>query len=63
MQLIISRVQRKNHDKVDRDLKETVNQNKKKREYCQRFSKILTAEKQSIQKCLTEERLERKKSS
>ena len=62
MQLITDRIQKGNHDKIDRDLKKTVNQSNKKK-YCQRFSKILTAEEQSVQKCLTEGGLKREKSS
>ena len=45
VQLITGRVQKRSHDKVDKDLKKIVNQNNGRNGI---LSKILTAEEQSV---------------
>ena len=60
VQLITGRVQRRSHDKVDKDLKKIVNQNNRKNGI---LLKISTAEEQSVWRCLTREGLEKEKSS
>ena len=43
--------------------KKIINQSNKKKGYCWKFSKLLNAKEQSVQKCLIKEELKREESS
>ena len=60
MQLITDKIQRKNHDKVDKNLKKTVNQSNKKKKILLKIFKDINCRRTECLKMFNERRIKEK---
>ena len=60
MQLITGRIQKRNYDKIDRDLKKTVNQSNRKKGILLKIFKDIDCRRIECSKMLNKKRIKRK---